>query len=165
MIDTSDFLNAVASASDRSDVYLQAFEALLQQNVGARLFTLTTVDPKTMEYARFYSNMPDAYPVYGRKPADTSDWSNQVLRDRKTFVANSIEEIAVLLPDYALIQSLGCESIVNIPVEVAGRVIGTVNLLDKAGFYTPEKVARANALKLPAMVCFLLYTQMQGDTA
>jgi hypothetical protein len=94
--------------------------------------------------------------VAGRKPADETDWSRQVLHERRSFVANKIEDIAVVFPDYALIQSLGCESVVYVPVEVAGRVIGKVNLLHEAGYYTPESVAQAERLRLPAAVCFML---------
>lgn len=135
---------------------MQALEHLALNSVGAKLFTLTTVEPGTGEAARVYSNMPDAYPVSGRKPADFSDWSRQVLGERRTFVANTIEDIAAVFPDHPLIKSLGCESVINVPVEVNGAVVGTVNLLHRAGFYTSDKVAAAESLKLPAALCFLL---------
>ena len=36
------------------------------------------------------------------------------------------------------------------PVEVNGAVVGTVNLLHRAGFYTSDKVAAAESLKMQA---------------
>jgi len=155
--------NAVlASDTHQPASTMEALYALADESVGARLFTLTTVEPVTGEYARIYSNEPDAYPVFGRKPADISDWSNYVLRDRKSFVANDIATIAARFPDHALIRSLGCESVINVPIEVCGRVVGTINMLHEAGYYTAEKVRASELLKLPGAVCFLLVNQLEG---
>lgn len=44
----------------------------------------------------------------------------------------------------------------NVPIIVAGEVIGTINCLHEAGFYTPEKIQAAEALKLPGALCLLL---------
>ena len=151
-----EFTAALATSVDQPMTVLRAFETLVQKTVGAKLLTLTTVEPTTGEAARIFSNLPKQYPVAGRKPADETDWSRQVLRDRKTFVANTIKDIAAVFPDYELIRSLGCESVVNVPVEVAGKVIGTINLLHEAGYYTPERVAQTEHLRLSAAMCFLL---------
>ncbi|UXN73313.1 GAF domain-containing protein [Devosia sp. A8/3-2] len=45
-----------------------------------------------------------------------------------------------MFPDYPLIQSLGCESVVNMPVILGGELVGTLNMLDVAGYYTAERV-------------------------
>ena len=45
--------------------------------------------------------------------------------------------------DHKLILSLGCESAMNVPVVYAGRLLGTMNLLDAAGHYKESDVARA----------------------
>ena len=73
-------------------------------------------------------------------------WSRAVIDERKTFVANSIEAIAEVFPDHELIRSLGCESVVNLPVVFADAVIGTVNCLDARGYYAPECVAKVEGL-------------------
>jgi hypothetical protein len=160
----SEFTKAIAEQGQPLAA-MQALEKLALTKVGAKLFTLTTVEPGTGEAERIYTNMPDAYPVSGRKPADTSDWSRHVLGERRTFVANSIEEIAAVFPDHALIQSLGCESVINIPIEVNGAVVGTMNLLHQAGFYSPDKLAAAEALRLPGALCFLLCAAHSTDLA
>ena len=152
----SEFTKALAASDDQPMTVLRGFETLVQETVGARLLTLTTVEPGTGEAARIFSNMPQHYPVAGRKPADETDWSRQVLLERRIFVANRIEDIAAVFPDHALIQSLGCESVINVPIEVAGEVIGTVNLLHEAGYYTPERVAQTEQLRLSAATCFML---------
>ena len=44
----------------------------------------------------------------------------------------------------------------NLPVVVGDTVIGTLNCLHEAGWYTPERVARAKSvLSVPGAVCFL----------
>ena len=42
------------------------------------------------------------------------------------------------------------------PIVVGGEVLGTINCLHEAGFYTRDKVKAAEALKLPGAVCLLL---------
>jgi hypothetical protein len=150
------FTKALAEAGNQPVVAFDALCALTMQLVGVKLFTIMTVDRKGGFAQRIYSNMPDAYPVSGTKPANPTYWSEEVIEQRRTFVANDIDAIAGVFDDHALIRSLGCESVMNVPVEIAGEVIGTVNCLHEAGFYTPDKIAAAEALKLPAVACFLL---------
>jgi hypothetical protein len=78
-------------------------------------------------------------------------------------VANSIEEIATVFDDYQLIQSLGCESVMNVPVIVNNQVIATLNLLHEKGYYTDARVKQSEQLKLPGTVCVLLAQQFNGD--
>ena len=75
---------------------------------------------------------------------------------RLVIVANDIAGIAAVFPDHALIKSLGCESVINVPIVIGGEVLGTINCLHVAGFYTEEKVAASEGLKLPGAVCVLL---------
>jgi GAF domain-containing protein len=150
------FTTAISGGSVTPARAFDALAALAQSVVGAKLFTVTLVDPVRREATRVYSNQPQAYPVSGTKSAEETDWSRQVLGEGRTFVANDIDAIAAVFPDHALIASLGCESVINVPVTLGGRVIATVNCLDAAGHYTADRVAAAEALKLPALACLLL---------
>lgn len=132
-----------------------ALQALAQEIVGAKLFTVTTVDMKENVARRLYTNMPDAYPVSGTKPIVVDPWFELVIQGRKLFVANTLSEIAVHFPDYELIGSLGCASCVNMPVVVSGEVLGTVNMLDEEQHFSPERVARVEHLQIPAVAAFL----------
>ena len=150
------FTTALAKAGDQPMAAFEALCALTEAVIGVKLFTLMTHDRRRGYAQRIYSNMPDAYPVSGTKRTNTTHWSKEVIDQRRTFVANDIGAVAAVFDDHALIRSLGCESVINVPIEVAGEVVGTVNCLHEAGFYTPEKVEAAEALKLPAATCFLL---------
>jgi hypothetical protein len=88
-------------------------------------------------------------------------WSRTVVEERKMFVANTIEAIAEVFPDHELIRSLGCESVVNLPVAFADAVIGTVNLLDVSGHYTPDRIARIESLS-PFAAAALLAARLAG---
>ena len=75
--------------------------------------------------------------------------------NKQTFVANDIDGIAAVFADHELIRSLGCESVINVPIVVAGEVLGTINCLHEAGFYTERegrggRGAEAARRRLPA---------------
>jgi hypothetical protein len=139
------FLLALA-AREQPHATLLALQALVQREVGARLFTVMTFDATTGLSQRVHSSHPEEYPVSGVKPLSLGLWSRTVIDERKTFVANSIEAVAEVFPDHELICSLGCESIVNLPVVFANAVIGTVNCLDARGYYTPERGVKVEGL-------------------
>lgn len=155
MPDYAAFTAAVANGQGSREAF-DALCALTRDFVGVKLFTIMTHDARTGVAGRVYSNMPDAYPVSGTKPANETDWTRQVIKEKRTFVANDIGGIAAVFDDHALIKSLGCESVINVPIIVAGSVKGTINCLHEAGYYTPERVKAAEALKLPGAVCLLL---------
>jgi GAF domain-containing protein len=151
----TDFTKAIAS-TDQPMATFKALEELVDKTVGVKLFTLMEVDNVRGVARRNYSNMPDAYATSGEKPIQDNEWMEQVQGRHKIFVANSIEEIEAVFPDHELIQSLGCESCMNIPIVVNGRVIGTLNCLHEAGHFTPERVAAAESLKQAGALAFLL---------
>ncbi|PIP00127.1 conserved hypothetical protein [uncultured Pleomorphomonas sp.] len=161
MPDLTDFLKATESAGNQPHATFAALEALTRRLVGVKLFTVMTADTRGRSSERIYSNMPDAYPVSGTKPYNETHWSEITLNQRKTFVANSIEDIAKVFGDYPLIRSLGCESVINVPIVVAGEVVGTINCLDVAGHYTEERVKAAEALKLPGALAMLLHDRIR----
>ena len=151
----TDILKALARA-EQPQATFSAVDELVQETIGAKLFTIMEIDREKGVARRSYTNMPDAYPATGEKPLRDDAWSDQVQNRRETFVANSIDEIAAVFSDYELIRSLGCESCLNLPIEVGGQVIGTLNCLHDAGHYTPERVQAANSLKQSGALALLV---------
>lgn len=145
-------------AKDQPGTTFKALEQLVDDTIGVKLFTLMEIDHSRGVAWRNYTNMPQAYPTNGEKPIQDNEWTEQVQIRQETFVANSIEEIAAVFPDYELIQSLGCESCLNLPIVVNGAVIGTLNCLHDAGHYTPERVHAAQTLKPAGAMAFLIDT-------
>lgn len=152
----SDIINALA----QTDQPLATFQALLkrvQETVGVQLFTMTRIDQSKGVASRIYSNRPDAYPVHGQKQIVPNRWTQTVLDRHETFVASTIEQIATVFPDHELIQSLGYASCANIPIVIGGSVIGTLNCLDVAGHYGPERAIKAEELKPLGAIAFLVH--------
>jgi GAF domain-containing protein len=160
-----DVAAAVAEPTNQPDTTFKALENLVRETIGAKLFTLMEIDHERNVAWRNYTNMPDAYPTLGEKPRSQNMWSEIVDERHQMFVANSIEEIAEVFPDYPLIQSLGCESCLNIPIVIAGKLRGTLNCLDVAGHYTAERVIAAETLKPAGALAFLMAaaTRDQGE--
>lgn len=154
----STFVSAISEARDAHSCW-KALEDLSVATVGVRLFTVMTVDMAAGLVRRAYSNMPVDYPTSGTKPlhGNTGDWFETVFNRRQTFVANTIADIAKVFPDHELIASLGCGSVVNLPVILEGSLVSAINLLDVAGHYTPERVAALeDGLAIPARLCTAL---------
>ena len=106
MSDYAEFTKAIASREGQPANAFEALRVLTDRIVGVKLFTIMTHDPPARVAWRVFSNMPDAYPVSGTKPANETDWSRQVIDEKKTFVANDIEGIKAVFDDHELILSL-----------------------------------------------------------
>jgi hypothetical protein len=150
----AEFERVIATMRD-GDAGWQALRVLAERLVGAKLFTVSVVDWANERAGRVFTSHPEAYPVAGTKPIHYDDWFEIVHKQRQTYVANSLAEMSDHFFDRDVIAALGCASVVNQPIEVAGEMVGTVNLLHEEGYYTPERVARCAALSLPAKTAYL----------
>lgn len=138
------------------DAAWHALQALARDLIGARLFTIMTVDMEKELAGRVYSSDPVSYPVSGTKPIRYDSWFDTVHRQRKPFIANTIAEIAGVFPDHELIWSLGCGSVVNLPIEIGGTMVGTVNCLEAEHHYDEARLARLHHLLVPAKLSYML---------
>ena len=132
-----------------------AVDALVQEVIGHRLFTLMRVHEAASEVERIYSSNPAAYPVGGRKQKGGTPWSAAVLDRGEVFIARTPEEVRGAFSDHALIASLGIGSIMNIPLAYRGRRLGTMNVSHEAGWFTGQDAA-AGRLIAPFLVPSLL---------
>ena len=151
------FVQALGATENQPATALDAFGALVAAVSGVKLVTLMTSDPDTGVAQRIYSNMPDDYPVSGSKPMNRTHWSEVVLEQHQTFIANDIASIAAVFEDHAQIAALGCASVINIPIVILGRVMGTINCLDVEGYFTPARVSSMASLRLSGVAAFMFY--------
>lgn len=149
------FADALASYTTERDVGL-ALHRLAIATVGVRLFTMTADNPAGGYVRRVYSSDETAYPLLGTKPIVFDDTYRRMTEERFVYVANSIEAMRPDFPDLDLIVSLGCGSAINLPIVAGGEMLGSVNLLDAEGWYTPERIEAAKRLTVPALACFLI---------
>jgi hypothetical protein len=137
---------AALARAETPDAAWAALERLARDTVGVRLFTVMTLDRDAMLARRAYTSHPTEYPTSGTKPIERNPWFVKVADRREPFVANSLAAIAEVFPDHALIGSLGCGAVINLPVVEDGRVTATINLLDAEGRYDAAAVRRAAAV-------------------
>lgn len=144
MFDTNTLLQFAADASKGADQPSRGFAALdqaLRRYPGHRLFTVLTINWEREENQRIYTSAPDVYPCGGAKPLRRdSDFFRQVVSGGSSRIFRDREECRAAFPDYALIEQLGCESAINVPIRSKGVTLGSLNLLHQAGWYTPEMV-------------------------
>ena len=149
-------LRAVAAALAEGGQPGATFAALDRAMAGAfghKLFTILVYHPGTRESERFYSSMPREYPVGGRKPFNQTFWAQQVLIEHRPFIGRSAADIKAVFYDHELIHSLGCDAVINIPVVHDKRLLGTINVLNEAGWFDDSDIPLGltfAALAIPA---------------
>ncbi|MFV1491206.1 GAF domain-containing protein [Phaeobacter sp. JH18-32] len=154
------FTNALAAATTAEAAY-DALCALTKATVGAKLFTVMTVDMGAMLACRTYTDDRVNYPTSGTKPIEMNSWFDIVHGQHRSFVANTLEEIDAVFPDAELIGALGCGAVINLPVLLEGELAATVNILHEPGYYTQARVAQAKELlTLPAMATLAVARQL-----
>jgi len=154
---------AALARADSAQAAFGALHDLAGALIGVRLFTVMTVDMTAMLARRAYTSDPVSYPTSGTKPVEMNAWFEVVHGRQQSFVENTLIGIARVFPDHELIGSLGCGSVLNLPVICRGELVATVNLLDAERFFTPERVALAEReLALPALAAMLLQRCLQA---
>lgn len=152
---TNGFCDAVAAARKADDIWV-ALHRMAEATVPCHLFTVMTVDNAQGLARRAYTSDAKNYPVSGTKPIHRDRWFSIVHDEKRTFVANTIVDIAAVFPDFELIKLLGCGAVINLPVVLQGELKATINLLDAELAYPPDRVALAESrLRLPAMLAVL----------
>ena len=137
-VDPWPHLALVAQALGQAGQPRELFAALdraMGATLGHRLFTVLRYHPDAQESERLYTSQGAAYPVGGRKAVRPTPSTARVLGERRPYIGRTAADIRASFGDAELILSLGCESVLNLPVVFDGRVLGTVNLLHEAGWY------------------------------
>ena len=146
----ADFDRAITGASQPDECW-KVLQNLTAGVAGFKLFTVMTVDMVHEVARRAYSSHPVDYPVSGTKPIHYDSWFEIVHKQHKPFVANTIADIAKVFPDHEKIWSLGCGSVVNLPVIIEGQLAATINMLHEEHYYGPARVELIERhLSLPA---------------
>ena len=124
-----------AARAGQPEPLFQALERALGAVLGHKLFTVLRYHAHSGESERRYTNQPQAYPVGGRKALNPTSWARQVIHERRPYIGRTAADIRAVFFDHDLIASLGCASVLNVPVVYDGRVLGTLNLLHEEGWY------------------------------
>jgi hypothetical protein len=144
----------VAQAHD-ADAVMRAVDLACAELIGHQLFTIMVVHHQTMEVERLYSNMPDSYPVAGRKRKRATWWGEHVVERGEAFLGTGAADLEKAFADHVLIKSLGLGCVLNMPLVLRGKTCGTMNLLHAGDHYHHAHVPLARVLAHAMMPIFL----------
>lgn len=144
---------AAAAGGGQPEATFRALDREMAAALGHKLFTVLLRHGGESE--RRYTNQPAAYPVGGRKPIAPTAWTAQLFERREPYVGRTADDIRAVFFDHELIASLGCASVLNLPVSWDGRVLGTINLLHEAGWYGEADAAVGLAFAALAVPAYL----------
>lgn len=131
----------------RGDAAFHTAFAELRQEPGVILFTALRWLQDQSVLRRVFTSHPEEYPLGAEKSVEISaGWLETVIAKQRPFLAPDLESLAEVFTDAALIQSLGCGAVINIPVVSGGAVVGVLALLDAEGKYTHRSLSTASAV-------------------
>ncbi|TMR97978.1 GAF domain-containing protein [Nonomuraea basaltis] len=126
---------------------LEELEARVRGELGVRLFTVLAWVPERRALRRVHSSHPGEYPVGGEKTVEVAQgWLATCIEAREPYLGPDRAAVREVFADHALIESLGCGAIINVPVVDGGEVLGVLNILDAEGAYDEGSVAVAESL-------------------
>jgi hypothetical protein len=126
---------AVATMPGQPQALFGALDAAFGVVLGHKLFTLMRYHATSGESERIYTTHPREYPVGGRKALNVTPWAERVLTRQQPYLGRTPADVQSVFFDHVLIASLGCGSVLNLPVVWDGRTLGTINLLHEEGWY------------------------------
>jgi len=118
----------------------------VEENMGVKLFTVLAFRDGGAQMERIFSSHPKEYPVGGRKVVAhdvAPDWLSACLTEQVPYFGRTSEDVRRIFKDWALISSLGCGSIINIPIVDGGVTRAALNILDAEGAYTNDDIDTA----------------------
>lgn len=157
-VDPWPHITQVARAFGQAGQPREMFAALDQAmgaTLGHRLFTVLRYHPDAQESERLYTSQGATYPIGGRKTVRPTPSTARVFGERRPYIGRTAADIRACFGDAELILSLGCESVLNLPVLFDGRVLGTVNLLHEAYWYDEDDVPLGLTFAALAVTGFL----------
>lgn len=126
---------------------LSVVEHEVRERLGVRLFTVLAWVPQRRALRRVHSSHPEQYPVGGEKTVDVAaGWLERCIEQRQPYFGPDAAAVREIFADHELIATLGCGSVINVPVVDGAGVLGVLNMLDAEGRYGELDVATALTL-------------------
>jgi hypothetical protein len=126
----------------------QAVDQTARPLIGQRLCTVNAFDAAAMRLTRCYSSDPASYPTGGSKDKSGTAWGRHVLLERRVYVGEGTQAIRAAFDDHDRIAQLGLNSVINVPLVLGERCLGTFNLLMAAATVHADQVECAQTLGL-----------------
>jgi GAF domain-containing protein len=143
-----------AAEPDRAKVY-NAVERIAAETVGFVFLTTLRYNEAEACVERLHSSNAQAYPVGGKKPLSKITASHAALDSGEVFLAPTRAAVQEAFFDHELIFSLGSTAILNAPIRMGGRRLGTLNFCGEEGKYGDREVAYAKLLAGLLIPCLI----------
>lgn len=123
---------------------------VLEQQFGYSLFTILTYSPTLDKVVRIHSTRPDLHPLGARNSSQGSNsgglnrpgpppqreaWIQHVVVAGEIWRGSTKDHLKAVFEDWELLWSVGLGSVLNIPVRVGGKTIGSLNVLGQEHAY------------------------------
>ncbi|MDA9556586.1 hypothetical protein N9R79_03665 [Vibrio sp.] len=92
---------------------------------------------------RCFTDRPEIYALSGMKDIIEDDWHNLVIVNKTPYICHDQTTLIEDLKDEEQFIAHNWGSAVNLPVQLNGKVVGTVNLLGKEGIYKDIDINKA----------------------
>ena len=145
---------------DQPGATFRAVEAALADIVGFRVFTVLVHHPALRQHRRVHSSEPKVYPVGDSIPTDAFPLWQRLLAAGEPYIGRTAEDIQWAILGHALVMSLGCESVLSMPVRWAGQTLGSFNLLNAAHWYSDADIPVARLFAQMALPAVMLAARM-----
>ncbi|MCQ0970413.1 GAF domain-containing protein [Paracoccus sp. TK19116] len=162
MPDRINFMKDIAAGGTDPGQMMTALDRLIQQVVGMKMCTLIRVDEDNASGMRIHSTEPVKFPISTPKDMQGRAWRSKIVVSQEHLVANSYDEIAAIFGDAEKLREVGCESCLCLPIVVKNKLLGTLNILHEEGYFTPERVAAAESLTMPAAIILMASFELDG---
>lgn len=156
VLQLSNLLDAMADARS-AEVALRQIDAYRRLLAGPGIFSIqlnvtTRNDPRNEIYLqRLYSSLGGTFPVQARKHKTRTPWTEALFVRGEVFVGEGADVLERTFDDFAAMQPLGLNCVVNVPLLQGNRTYATFNVFGMRGRWQPEEVLGLRLLSLAAM--------------
>lgn len=115
--------------------------------IGARLATISLWRPTHSDLVRVYSTLPDIYRIGGISAGLGSDWTQQCVVCLESFIAVSPAELQTeAFEHHETLAALRLGAGINAVIQLDGRFLGCLNLMDSPGSYVDDDLKTAQTI-------------------
>jgi hypothetical protein len=131
----------------------------MKHEPGYDLFTILAPNDDGKRLDRLYSTNHEQYPLGAADEVKDDIWFRRLFVEKRSIVANTMDEIGEWLPDYAIFIEQNYFSLLNLPVVFNGQTIGLINMMgashhfDEAALEQIERTLPLAALAILGSLC------------
>lgn len=117
------------------------------EHIGARLATISLWRPASADLVRVHSTLPDIYRFGGISAGLGNDWTQQCAVQLQSYIAESPTDLQTdAFEHHETLAALRLGAGINAVIQLNGRFLGCLNLMDSPGSYDHQDLLAAQAI-------------------